>query len=139
MINKSNLIGRAGEYRVASELLLRGFNPAIKSVDDGIDLILDMGTTVQVKSVSAKASKNAYYVTLATSRWSKGIQTKEKQSLKADFLIVWVIPEDKFFIIPREKIGSHIGVCVNPLPGKHYHEFLDNWKILHAQKEGATT
>ena len=40
---KSNMIGLAGEFRVMSELLLRGHNPAKPYLEDGADFTGERG------------------------------------------------------------------------------------------------
>ena len=130
MTNYTHRIGKAGEYRVASELLLRGFNPAVRSVDDGVDLILDNGITIQVKSTQNLNRKNSYCVDLASSRWKKGKRTKEKQNLKADYLLVWIIPTNDFYIIPAKRIGNKFRVTLTQKKGNIYYPYLNNWEIL---------
>jgi len=70
-------IGKAGEYRVISELLLRGWNPMLASIDDGVDIILDNNKTIQVKTVSTNLfgeRKNSACITIATTRYNKGLR-----------------------------------------------------------------
>ena len=45
----NNELGKAGEYRVAAELLLRGHSIYMPSVDNGVDLVIDDGVTIQIK------------------------------------------------------------------------------------------
>jgi len=134
MSNYSTRIGRAGEYRVASELLLRGYNPAIRAVDDGIDLVLENGTTIQIKSVVSLNKSNSYTVGLAHSKWKKGKETKERQNLKADYLLVWVIPTNDFYIIPKERVGNKFCITMTAQKGAINYPFLNNWEILEEEK-----
>ncbi|TKB51948.1 HTH domain-containing protein [Ferrimonas aestuarii] len=55
----SNFVGAAGEHAVLSELLFRGYNAAIMTVDEGIDLVASKSNRyfhIQVKTASESAS-----------------------------------------------------------------------------------
>lgn len=108
----SSDIGKAGELRVASELLLLGYHPMLSIVDNGIDITLTTGLTIQVKACHSVTMKNGdieYYVftfhTLQEKRDADG-RRKKKQKLVADFAVLWCIGHEAFFVIPREEIGS---------------------------------
>lgn len=58
----SSFIGKAGEYLVCSELLFRGFNASIMSVDTGVDIVATKDNHlygIQVKT--ARLNKFKYY------------------------------------------------------------------------------
>ena len=46
------MIGKAGELRVRAELLLRGLSCAVFDQDTGIDIVLENGKKLQVKTAS---------------------------------------------------------------------------------------
>ena len=53
LTSESRYVGKAGEYRVVSELIFRGYNANIISVDDGIDIVAtknDKLFNIQVKT-----------------------------------------------------------------------------------------
>jgi len=55
----TNFTGSAGEYAVLSELLFRGYNSAIMTVDEGIDLVASKNNRyyhIQVKTATESAS-----------------------------------------------------------------------------------
>lgn len=127
-------IGKAGEYRIASELLMRGYNPMIASVDNGVDLVLENGKTIQVKTTTkacygdrGKSTK----ASLATTRYIRGDRTHEVKDNRADFYIIWVIPWDSFFIIPRDVIKMK-GISLSFTVGKPdgLYRFKDCWNLL---------
>ncbi len=127
----SRAIGSAGEYRVISELLLRGYNPAIRMIDDGIDIVLDNKKTIQVKTVSHPVNRNNgkfYTISLASCKWRKGKKTKIKYSSKANFLIIWVIDVDAFFIVPLFLSGYSISIS---LLGGKWKKYVDRWDLLN--------
>ena len=80
MIGSSRL-GLIGELKVMAELLLLGYNPAKSYLDDGIDLILDNGLKIQVKSIE-KAGKDGY-VRVCMAKGNNA-QRKEKKKPKKD-------------------------------------------------------
>ena len=111
--------GLAGEFRIMSELILRG--------DNGIDIILDSGKRIQVKS-SKRNGRRFYRFSLR-----KG-NKKEIVDLATycDFLICWGIEEDMFWIIPTNKLKRRTSLSLSQLP-KHrslYGEYLGNWNLL---------
>lgn len=58
----TNYTGRAGEHSVLSELLFRGFNASLMSVDEGVDIVASRNNKyfhIQVKT--ANPSKNGTY------------------------------------------------------------------------------
>jgi hypothetical protein len=61
----SNFIGCAGEHAVLSELLFRGYNAAVMTVDEGIDLVASKNNRyfhIQVKTSSETASGFSFSV-----------------------------------------------------------------------------
>jgi len=136
MANYQARIGKAGEFRIASELLLRGYNPSIRIVDDGVDLVLDNGKTIQVKTTTNKCYVNSYFVGLSSSKWRKGQQTKERQNLRADYLIIWVVPTGDIYIIPASIVGSKLSVTLtNSKSSNRYYFYANNWDILNEEEK----
>jgi hypothetical protein len=124
MLNtRSNKIGLAGEFRVMSELLLRGHNPAKSYLDDGPDLILENGVRIEIKS-SHRSNGHGYLFTL------KGGARRKRQNLDdCDFLVCWAIDDDCFFIIPKEQVpAASLGIyrCDH---GK-YVIYKEKWDLL---------
>ena len=121
-------IGLAGELRVMSELLLRGHNPAKSYLDYGVDMILENGVRIQVKTASkayqSKTHNGGYY--FCTQR----MESKEAAKLDelVDFLICTVPRDDAFFIIPTKiwnrKSNLYIPIT---LRGK-WAKYKDNWE-----------
>jgi len=108
-MNNSMIIGKAGELRVMSELLLRGFFPSLMLEISEADIILTNGIRIQVKSSFLHHSKTAKnYYSFSFRGWKRDITGKRKQEkheLKnVDFIILWAIKDNIFFIIPAEKI-----------------------------------
>lgn len=136
MLSSSD-IGKAGEHRVVSELLLRGYRPLLAIVDDGVDITLSNGVTLQVKACSAATRKsgNPYYVftthTLHEKRDATG-RRKKKQKMVADFAVLWCIGIDAFYIIPRAAIGGRHTINIPVNDGSHcmWNEYHDRWDLL---------
>ena len=133
-MNSTTHIGKAGEFRVLSELILRGHDPALKVVDNGIDIILENGKTIQVKTVTkplfdSKKSGRVYVVTLSSARYKKGKQSPQKNNLKTDFMIAWLIQNDVFYIIPCKEIKGGKSVSLGYGISK-YEKFRNNWEVV---------
>jgi hypothetical protein len=54
-------LGQAGAFRVSSELLMRGMNTWLPSVDFGSDLMTGNGCRLQVKAARLSTRGNAKY------------------------------------------------------------------------------
>lgn len=127
-------LGRAGEHRVVSELLLRGFHPLLATVDDGIDIILGNGPTIQVKTSRSpryQGDKPIYPFGFQSTRWEGGRSVKRGRML-ADFAICWCVPPDRFYVIPRSVIGARQSVSI-PTSGARksmFDPYLDAWGAL---------
>jgi hypothetical protein len=135
----SSDIGKAGELRVASELLLRGFHPMMSIVDNGVDITLTNGVTIQAKACNQVTDKNGnerpYFVftmhTLSEARNPEG-RRRKKQKMIADFAVFWCIP-DLFFIIPQKDIGGRHTINIPAERGKResmWEKFYDRWDLL---------
>ncbi len=142
---KKNLaIGRAGELRVASELLLRGFEVFRPETDSGIDLVLSNGYRIQVKTSSGwKNKKNNFF------SYSFGFQSWKKENRKylphdlaeVDCLILWPLSTDVFFIIPVSEVRGKRTIAFSLADKRNggglkskYLRFKNNWDIL--QRKG---
>ena len=133
-------LGKAGELRIASELLIRGHRASLSLVDSGIDMILDTGIKIQVKTarrhvILCKDGKGR-------PRYFFNCQHQNKpriSSLKnADFLILWCVEDDEFFIIPTNIIEKKTNIAISCLGGpntsigKKYLEYKNKWNLLQA-------
>lgn len=148
-------IGKAGELRVASELILRGFNPAIFYFDNGTDIILSNGKKIGVKTVlkplydkKGYSWKYSFSVRAQQFRIDKeGIYkrkyTKRDYQGYVDYWICWCVQDNLFYIIPQKEIGQKVSIVI-PTPidkriyQKHtwkksqskYEKYRNNWNIL---------
>jgi len=115
-------LGQAGVYRVCAELLVRGVNCAIPTVDTGVDILLLDGRRVQVKAtrLASRRSKDkqapslgpAYRFTLSVKgfgnphqgSWRRHASSRpfvlRSYSNEVDFLVLWGVDEDRFWVIP---------------------------------------
>ena len=104
----SGFIGKAGEHYVTSELLFRGFNASIMSVDVGMDLIATKNNklySLQVKTANL-SSHNSY------------IFDMRKVALERDYagivfyIFVMVLPDEfnskSLVILPANKVDELI-------------------------------
>lgn len=108
--NRAHLVGKAGEYRVMSELILRGHFPMTPPVDNGTDIVLENGFRIQVKTSHLNQKKHASYP-LGLYRFElmeTGYRAKYQNVIRdwtkrCDFLVLWCIDEDRFFVLPATK------------------------------------
>ena len=112
------LLGKAGELRVASELLLRGIDASLPLADTGIDLILTSGKRIQVKCSRERGCERGRHFYVFNFR--EGLKRGEKKRGKCrphklenvDFIILWAIDHDSFFIIPAEEVRGKQSVTI---------------------------
>lgn len=97
-------VGRAGEYRVAGELLLRGYNACITNVDEGIDVIAVRGAHmahIQVKTASNR--KGRYTYDLARKAY-------EKNRLENMYYVFVLLDgsQARFVVMPYHELAKQI-------------------------------
>ncbi len=105
--NRAHLVGKAGEYRVMSELMLRGHVPLTPAIDNGTDIVLDNGLRIQVKTSHLNHKKhNSYKLGLYRFTFMEtGYRAKYQNMIRdwtkrCDFFVLWCIDEDRFFVMP---------------------------------------
>jgi len=130
-----NKLGLAGEFRVMSELLLRGHNLAKSYLEEGADIILENGLRIEVKSGHRCHYQGKYRKKGNYNFTFKGGARKTPQNLDGcDFVILWCIDDECFFIIPVGEISaSCIGIC-NISPKFKYYSYKDNWDLLEVKE-----
>lgn len=134
ILPKSTQIGKAGELRVRAELILQGFSPAVCDQDDGVDIILaDNGKKLQVKTSARPSHTPSSY----SYKYSFGIRraqfrnagngeferrfTKKSYAGVADFIILWLVEHNLFYIIPEHEIGEKVSIVVpTPIADRKY-------------------
>lgn len=71
--NHTNYVGKAGEFSVLSELLFRGFNASIMTVDEGIDIVASKNNKyfhIQIKTANVNSSLASYTFTVNKTSFS---------------------------------------------------------------------
>lgn len=147
-------IGMAGDYRIASELILRGLTPARPAVDCPIDwIIVENGKRLQVKT-SLKPHDTGDYGTgynfsLRVTKLRKKAKLLYQGERKPfayediDFVICWCVDDGDFYVIPVELVKGqsriHIAYGVDEKKrkrkGKHwchskFSEYKEAWHLL---------
>ena len=130
MESKNRLkIGLAGELRVMSELLLRGHNPAKSYLNDGVDIWLESGIKIEVKAAHRLRHSGGRSYLFAL----KGGGRKQVQNLsQCDFIILWCMDEDCFFIIPKGEVTATAISIGTITPKCKYYPFLGKWDLLRS-------
>ncbi len=102
---RANAIGLAGEFRVMSELLIRGHNPAKSYLDLGTDIILENGLKIQIKTTMKQVENN-----WKTPVFSFSLTARERKIpidlSSVDFLICVILLDDLFYIIPNKSMKT---------------------------------
>lgn len=139
-----NRMGLAGELRVMSELLLRGYNPAKSYLEDGTDIILGNGLRIEVKSghrcqavyytgTRQKYRKKNHYVF----QLNGGRRLTPDVLTNNDFVILWCMDDDCFFILPTQALTTlTIGICnVSDGSKSKYMPYKNKWDLLGGNNE----
>ena len=127
-------LGKAGELRVASELLLRGYEVFLTITDTGVDLILGNGKRLQVKT--ARTNKLGTYVFSLKGWRGKKSSPMAHQLTDVDYIICWATDDNAFFIIPASNVRGRFSICINPNSSNgrggisRFMAFKNNWEIL---------
>lgn len=96
--------GKAGEHLVVSELLFRGYNASIMSVDEGIDIVATKGNrlfNIQVKT-SNENKFNRYVFDLSISSFEKYNQNN------TFYIFVLRGEETNFLILPYFEVQKNV-------------------------------
>ena len=107
---EQHLLGQAGVFRVAAELMFRGLHVLIPAVDVGVDLYIEGGTRIQVKT-----SRFVYPNGKVQFRLSTGYNTTSTGRVKlgarifsdyCDFVVLFNATLNRFWIVPAELLNG---------------------------------
>ncbi len=128
----SGFIGRAGEYSVAAQLLMRGIMVHFPAVDKDVDLIAGNSLRIQVKTSRLSSARGSGYAFgLGQKRLGKTVSCKRLREYVGvvDFLICWGLDENRFWIFPTSAMAEYPAVQTLLLGGNHK-RFVDR-ELLH--------
>ena len=102
------------------------------STDSGIDLILGNGKRLQVKS-SMKADATYSYTFNFKSYHKKEGYYIPHNLKEVDYIVLWAVNDDVFFIIPSEIIRSKLSVKMwtDTHRETKYTKFRGRWELLN--------
>jgi len=131
-------LARAGEHRVLSELIIRGYEPFSAENDKGIDIILRNGLKVDVKAiigsvhhmkVTPRSPGNRTY-SYDNMEYAFQIH-KTQRDKEIDFYIAWIAELDEFYIIPSKALTKSDQQKVYPNNPEHrYSQYKAAWHLL---------
>jgi hypothetical protein len=133
MRNARHRVGEIGEAAFvlkATQLGLRIAKPL--SGKESYDYIVNNGRDrhlVQVKTTSKRASKTAYHVTIARGA-TKSVPYRKSDF---DFLVIYVIPEQTFYVLPQKALAGRVAISVPSTRRKNLGPFaqhLEHWALL---------
>lgn len=115
---QSALTGKAGEYAVAAQLLLRGVSPLWPSVDNGHDLMTIDGCRIQVKCAHLYNHPDGprYHFPLPKTRRMPNSDKTTKLVVRkpfaeiCNFVVFWGIEQNRFWIVPATLADLCTGV-----------------------------
>ena len=126
---RANAIGLAGEFRVMSELLIRGHNPAKSYLDLGTDIILENGLKIQIKTTMKQVENN-----WKTPVFSFSLTARERKIpidlSSVDFLICVILLDDLFYIIPTKGMKNTSNISIPLSRNGRYEQYRNNWELL---------
>ena len=97
------------------------------------DFVVDNGRRflgLQVKSTSARVTENLYVVNMERREMGRTLLYREGE---VDFLAIYVVPEERWYIIPRAAIGKWTQVTLHKKVGGKLDRFgiyIDAWEQL---------
>lgn len=123
------MTGKAGEYAVAAQLILRGVEIYFPCTDFGVDILTDSGCRIQVKTshlvctpkMIEKRGEGQYSYPLRRMRRLPVSDNKSKMvplaplSAICDFLVLWGIDQNRFWIVPS-KVADKTQVLILGAP-----------------------
>jgi hypothetical protein len=121
---RTQYVGRAGEFRVMSELMLRGHNPSMPAIDTGGDVVIENGIRIQVKTSQLTRKGRRPQYSLGYYRFYlgeyKGNRIKKRDwSLDCDFFVFWCLDEDRFFIAPPSAVQQNWIIIAHKSEPRH--------------------
>lgn len=132
---ESSAYGKIAELRAIDELIRRGHKVAIPVVDDdGVDLVVDYRTTVQVKTSHRRLMETAPGYSYGAFSWGSG----RNREFRADIYLLhaagatgdrwWVVPAD----VLRGRCAGQINMYLESKRGLSatLREFEDRWDLL---------
>ena len=135
----SHFIGRAGEYAVAAQLLVRGINVHFPAVDTGVDLIVGDRIRIQVKTARLKENRTAYAFSLRGGPKPNGKKREERDwSKTCDIMVFWGIDTNRFWIIPSSFFAPPQNVQTLLLGSATHRPKFDYGKMRELYASGMT-
>jgi hypothetical protein len=117
--------GQAAVYQVASQLLMRGVNVSFPAIDDGVDLIVESGVRIQVKSTRLYNGHKNYphgAYCFHFTRWTRSAHVKYLRGEKvdrrlrfsdrSDVVVLWGVDQNRFWIVPALELDDTHMVAV---------------------------
>ena len=135
---RSLALGQAGVHRVCAELLLREIPCYVPLVDIGVDVQLGDGRRLQVKATRLRGVRNrgqnptapslgpAYRFSMSrqfTCNYNQGSWRRNttsrpfilrKYSDETDFVVLWGVDEDRFWVVPASIFDHRQGLVLYP-------------------------
>lgn len=134
------MIGKAGEYAVASELMFRGVNVFWPSVDSGYDLLTESGCRIQVKSAHMRVTPSVLSAyregvysfhfpklrRLATSGGEVRTTVRPLLSTRCDVIVLMGIEQHRYWIVPSPQLDPVHCIFMGPKNARAFDSDMPN-------------
>ncbi len=137
--------GQAGVYQVLAELILRGFRPYLPASDMGVDILLEQGVRIQVKttmrgSTHHRFPEGTFLFSLAPARRvgkdnTVKIMPARVFSESCDFLVLWAIEAQRFWIVPAPVLDHRHTATIS---GRRQWRDFDSAQVDTLKAQGMT-
>ena len=117
--------GQAGVYQVLAELILRGFRPYLPASDIGVDILLEQGIRIQVKTTMRPSTHHrlrdgTFLFSLAPARQVGPNNTVKLVPARVfsgtcDFVVMWAIEPNRFWIVPSAVLDGRHTATISPV------------------------
>ena len=147
----AELTGKAGEHSVAAQIELRGLNVYFPAVDSGVDLLVENGCRVQVKSAHLRCTPSILKIYpegvysfhfpknrhLAVS--SSAVRTTPRRSLCdiCDVVVLWGIEQNRFWVVPASLFAGRQCIFMGPSNARDFDRDIP--EMLRMQSLGYST
>lgn len=140
----SSFVGKAGEYAVAAQLMIRNVNVFFPAVDNGVDLIADNGCRIQVKSAHLRLSPSCLKVYpqgvysfhfpknkfIASSKVKIRTVPSKKFSDMCDVVVLWGVEQNRFWIASSYLFDQRQCVFMGPPQDRAFMKDIDEMKAM---------
>jgi hypothetical protein len=131
-------LGISAEMLLVSRLLELDHKLAIPVTDDdGIDVIVNYRTTVQVKSSGKRTDSGCLQVSLQTTRAAERHRSHGQLRPHVDVLAVYARDTRSWWFIPRAEVKARGNLLIREHGTTHYAQWHEAWHVFTPEGGGS--